>query len=435
MDHEVKEIELPNGAKSLLVDVKGAKVMRLSLSFMGGELMCPPDKPEIAHALEHMVLKANRTYREEKDFVMEICKNGADVNAATGAYSIEYTAACADFEWRRILELLASGIADPLFSPAHFKTEMKVISEELTGDLDDYAGMAWAAVDKEARPGGHLPEERVKLLDNVTLEDLKRFYGRTHSTANMRFVAVGDLGGKERDIERIVGRIELKADGRRFKRVEKPFRPVGGPIALDRPAAGKTYFQFWSAKADGGRLSLEERVCLNVLYDILIGYGGAYLASRINGQARDRGLTYGIDCNWVGLGSGYARFYGSVEKANAGALFELIASEIRKILDGGLDEKEIEAAKRRFNGILRRRELNTSRLLSHYGIYADLDDDENCEDYDADMKLLPTIGKEQVLRTCRLLFSGRNWYLGLVGPSVSPEAAKLHEIIGGAFKA
>ena len=36
MDYRVKEVELANGAKGLLVDVKDAKVMRFSLGFMGG---------------------------------------------------------------------------------------------------------------------------------------------------------------------------------------------------------------------------------------------------------------------------------------------------------------------------------------------------------------------------------------------------------------
>ena len=119
---------------------------------------------------------------------------------------------------------------------------------------------------------------------------MKRFYARTHFAANMRFVVVGDLTGKEKALKAILAGLELgEGAGQRFGRIHPPFRPVEAPITVDNRAAGKMYFELKVAKDDSRPLSAEERVSLSVVHELLIGSGGYSLASRINGQAREKG--------------------------------------------------------------------------------------------------------------------------------------------------
>ena len=59
MRHTVTEVELNNGAKGLLVHIPNASVMTFDINFRAGEYLVEPDKWEVPHLMEHVVLGAN----------------------------------------------------------------------------------------------------------------------------------------------------------------------------------------------------------------------------------------------------------------------------------------------------------------------------------------------------------------------------------------
>ena len=115
MRHTINEIILKNGAKGLLIHIPNASVMTFDINFRAGEYLVDPNKWEVPHLMEHVLLGAKELIPRSRDFQAELEKNGAYSNAATGVYDITYEAECADFEWDRVLGLLLIAITKPLF--------------------------------------------------------------------------------------------------------------------------------------------------------------------------------------------------------------------------------------------------------------------------------------------------------------------------------
>ena len=115
MKHTVELVELTNGAKGLLIDVPDATVVTFDLNFRAGDYLAPKGKWDTAHVMEHLVLGANARYKKSRDYSREFSKNGAYNNASTGTYHMSYIAECAEFETKRILDLLCLAVEAPLF--------------------------------------------------------------------------------------------------------------------------------------------------------------------------------------------------------------------------------------------------------------------------------------------------------------------------------
>ncbi len=74
MNFKVDEIELKNGAKGLLIDIANTKAMHFNLSFRAGDYLCPKEKEQTAHVLEHMMFKANEVYHDQKYSTTNLAK-------------------------------------------------------------------------------------------------------------------------------------------------------------------------------------------------------------------------------------------------------------------------------------------------------------------------------------------------------------------------
>src|SRR6476661_4026506 len=131
MKHTVTEITLKNGARGLLVHVPGASVLTCDINFRAGEYLVDPEKWEVPHLMEHVLLGANELIPKARDFQSVLEQNGAYSNASTGVYDITYQGECADFEWDRVLGLLLVAITKPLFLKEEFQAEFGNVQEEM----------------------------------------------------------------------------------------------------------------------------------------------------------------------------------------------------------------------------------------------------------------------------------------------------------------
>ena len=138
MKHTVTEVKLKNGAKGLIIHIPNALVMTYDINFRAGEYLVKPEKWEVPHLMEHVLLGANELIPKARDFHAELEKNGAYSNASTGVYDINYEAECADFEWLRVLSLLLIAIAKPLFLEDEFKAEFGNVQEEMSARSNNH---------------------------------------------------------------------------------------------------------------------------------------------------------------------------------------------------------------------------------------------------------------------------------------------------------
>lgn len=371
---------------------------------------------EIAHVVEHLAFGANAKYNSEQAFETEFTKNGAYHNAWTSDCSVCYESECADFEWERILALQQVAIAHPKFNEEELKSEKGNVKAELTGYMNEYARLLWPRLQQVV--GEDVPDlqERIKTIANIELKDIREHYRRTHTAHNMRFIIAGNLKHRRRKIIQMLNDWELKP-GKRF---EIPYDELhaSAPVLIRRKDASNITFVFsWLVPR---KLNPSEVYAMNCLNHILNGT----MSSKIFGQARKRGLVYGMGSD---LSNSWHNaswdFDGEVNAESATSLFELIRGEITKVLAGEIKDNDITAAKSYATGRYQMGAQTVNQISDYYadGYFTN----GTLENYDKMPIFIRDINKETMVELAReFIGSGLN---ALVTVS-SVEKAQINEL-------
>jgi predicted Zn-dependent peptidase len=360
-----------------------------------------------------------------RDFQAEIEKNGAYSNASTSVYDITYEAECADFEWERILELLLVSITEPLFLKEEFQAEFGNVREELTARANNHFRHLSLALRESYGFLAKTDQERLRLMKNVKLKDIREHYESTHTSSNMRFVISGNITPKRREaIEAMLTGVNLpKGKGRIELPDERPTR-LERPLYIHNPTVKNIYFYidtFMRRRLDDAELD-----ALNLSNTMLT----ETLHSKILGTARERGLVYGMSS-----GVGQAKlnsnwwFGAQVSPKNAAALFEIVVTELEKIFAGELSKADIEAAQQYALGRFQRGAQTVSGTANGYsGRYFF---DETVDDYYAVPKRIKAITREAIVEVAREMFKEQLWGFGSLGNVGEDTAVGLQDHISG----
>ena len=339
MKHSIEEVQLKNGASGLLIDAPSAGVMNFRIIFRAGnKFVKKPEIYEVAHLMEHMAFGRNAEFKDEQAYESEFTKNGAYHNAWTSDYFIAYEAECADFEWQHILQLQELAIAKPKFNEEELASEKGNVRSELTGYQNDYSRLIWPKLQQELGDKVLTYSERLKTINNIELKDVREHHRRTHTAANMQFIITGNLRGRKKKIIQMLEAWDLKPG----EKLETPISDYSGidPVLIRRKDAANVCFGF--SFIIPRALEPKEQYAMSCLNHILNGT----MSSKIFGAARKRGIVYGIGSNidydkW----SSTWDFDGEVNHENAAELFDLIAVELAKVINGDITESEINAGK------------------------------------------------------------------------------------------
>lgn len=421
MKHTVHEITLANGAKGLLINIPEATVMSFEFNFRAGEYLVERDIWEAPHIMEHLLLGANEHIPRARAFQAEFEKNGAYCNASTGTHDIIYEAECADFEWQRILDWLLIAIAEPLFLEDEFKAEFGNVREELTARSNNHFRHLSVALREAYGFYSVTDQERLKLMNNVTLDDIKTHYKNTHTTSNLRFVIAGKITQTRRkQIKENLASMTLpKGRGRKELPDETP-RSLSAPMTIRNKTVDNYYFYFDTFVRR--RMDDNELAAMSLLNSMLT----ETLYSRILGTAREHGLVYSMSS-----GVGYDRmstnwwFGAQVRPDNAHALFDIMTKELSEIFQGKLTKEEIDMAKQRRLGGYQRSYQTVAGLAGYYSAPYFFDD--HYIDYHTLPERIKSVTKTQIVTAAKELFSEQVWGLGVLGNPEKGEVETLTE--------
>jgi len=409
MKHTVSEITLSNGGKGLLVYVPGATVMTFDINFRAGEFLVDPEKWEIPHLMEHVLLGANELIPKSRDFQAELEKNGAYSNASTSVYDISYEAECADFEWARVLNLLLIAICRPLFLEEEFKAEFGNVQEEMASRANNHFRRLSLEMRKQLGLLVKTDIERLKLMHNVTVDDVKQHYLRTHTTKNMRFVIAGDINNKRKDhLVNTLEQIELPKNGQRFRLPKEYPKKLDRPVYINNNTVENLYFYIDTFRKT--RLSDDDTDALNLVNTLLT----ETLYSKILGKARERGLVYGMSSGLSQTRDVSNWWFGAqVSDKNASAFMNIISYELAKVMQGHISPEEIEATKQYSLGRFQRSEQTVGATAAGYsGRYFF---DGIIEDYYHIPHRIEAVTKEAVVEVTRQMFKDDLWGYGVLG--------------------
>jgi predicted Zn-dependent peptidase len=421
LKHVVSETILDNGVRGLLIHIPNAQVMTFDLNFRAGEYLVPPQKWEVAHLMEHILLGANEQFAKARDFQAEIEKNGAYSNASTSVYDINYEAECADFEWQRVLDLLLLSITKPLFLKEEFLAEYGNVREELTARANNHFRHLSLALREEYGFLARTDQQRLKLMHNVKLKDVKAHYEATHISKNLRFVIAGNITPKRREaIENVFANIALPEGLRRFALPDEQPHSLIKPLYIHNQTVKNIYFYIDTFM--NRRLTDPETDALNISNTILT----ETLHSKILGKARERGLVYSMSS-----GVGQAKlnsnwwFGAQVSPKNAHALFEIVVAELQDVFNGNLSKEDLESAQQYALGRFQRGAQTVGGTSSGYsGRYFF---DEVVEDYYLVPQRIKAITRDSVVAVVRDMFADGTWGVGALGNAGEEFAIKLQE--------
>src|SRR3989344_4127603 len=362
MKHTVHELKLSNGARGLLINVPDASVMTFEFNFRAGEYLVAHNKWETPHLMEHLLLGANKLIPKSRAFQAEFEKNGAYCNASTSSYDITYEAECADFEWDRVLDLMITAITQPLFLQEEFDAEFGNVREELAARSNNHFRHLSLALRKEYGFVVATDQERLKLIDNVKLADIRRHYKNTHTTSNLRFIIAGNLDVKRRkSVRGLLEKLSLPTGPGREELPDETPHMLAEPLLINNKTVDNLYFYLDTFMLR--RMRDPEADALNLINTMLT----ETLYSRILGTARERGLVYS-------MGSGYGQtrdtsnwwFGAQVTPSNIHALFDIMVNELKNISRGKLGEDDVQADKQYLIGRYQRSGQTVGGTMAGY---------------------------------------------------------------------
>ncbi len=421
MKHSVEEIQLSNGIRGLLIDVPSASVMNFDIEMRAGHYLVPKKKWETPHIMEHMVFGANKAFPSSRTFCADFEKNGAYNNASTDVISLHYLAECADFEWERIMKMLLLSVSQPLFLESEFKSEYSNVREEMIGRSNNNYRYLFQ---KMAMSTGYISmtdKERVKLMGNVNIDDIRNHFLRTHSTDNLRFIICGNLARRKGKIIKHLEAIKLPR-GQRFAYPKQHLKSLKDVLYVRRTNVKNVYFSLDTFINE--EISREQERALSLL-DVILGEREDSL---LYGQAREEGLIYHVDVSHLtGLDNVNWGVSGQVSVDNAKDMFALIERQISKVCEGDITSQNVNSARDYYIGALQMSVQKISRLSALYARRYFLD--EQIRNFNDVADELQGIDKDDIVAVANRLFASRIWALGVLGSSGVAHARSLREIV------
>jgi predicted Zn-dependent peptidase len=426
MKHVVEEVVLKNGAKGLLVHVPDATVLDVYLNFRAGEYLVEREKWEAPHLMEHVLLGANDIYPRARDFQAIVEQNGAYSNASTDVYDIIYETECADFEWERVFKLLILAIEHPLFLQEEFDAEFGNVREELSARANNHYRQLGANTRKAYGLVAETDRERLDLMQNVKLEDVREHYRRTHTTDNMRFVVAGNINKRKGSITQMLENIDLPR-GERFAMPDEIVRLPKKPVCIPNDTVDTIYFYIDTFM--NRRLDEHEVDALGLVNAILT----ETLYSKILGTARERGLVYGMNSGYQQIKLSSNLWFGSqVSVTNAPALFDIVTEQLSNLFRGELAEADIAAAQAYSLGRYQRSAQTVAATAAGYtGRYFF---DEFIDDYYEIPERIKAVTKQSIVDITRAMFADGVGGLGVYGKVTSEIAAQMDNQIASLWK-
>lgn len=221
MKHDVREVELDNGFRALLMERHALPVVASIVWYQVGSRDERTGETGLSHFLEHMMFKGTDCYAKGEIDLLTSKMGGAN-NAFTDSDVTAYHFALASDRWETALEIEANRMRNCSLDESEFEAEKSVVLEELAmGEDDPWRSLLQAAetLTYQVHPYHHPVigwREDLERLDVATMRD----YYRRHYGPNRAFlVVVGDFDA-----------------GRTARRVKDLFGPIPPEaVARERP--------------------------------------------------------------------------------------------------------------------------------------------------------------------------------------------------------
>ena len=199
-DMSVKQYTLNNGLKLIVKEVKDITAVYIIAGFKVG-MYCyePRNKVNISHYVEHMLFKGTEK-RKVGEIAKEIERMGGYLNGFTADWGTAYLMQVPFDKVEYALEINADAVMHSTFPENEVIKEKEVILHELKGWLDDpYSFLFHRLLELVFEVHNYgIPHESLLIShNNLTREDLVKWYRKYYKPNNMVLVVVGNVNSDD----------------------------------------------------------------------------------------------------------------------------------------------------------------------------------------------------------------------------------------------
>lgn len=236
----VRERELPNGLRVLVLEDHKAPVAVLQLWYRVGSRNERPGYTGLSHLLEHMMFQGTKKLGPE-EYSRIVRRNGGEDNAFTMRDATVYFASIASDRYDVVLSMEADRMRHLLLREEAFETERSVVEEERRLRNEDRpAAELFELLSATAYLAHPYQWPVIGWRDDIgkaTVEDLREYYRSYYGPANAFLVVVGDVRADDvfRKVRRLFGRLEGPEEVPPVRAVEPP-QEGERRVELGRPA-------------------------------------------------------------------------------------------------------------------------------------------------------------------------------------------------------
>lgn len=361
---DIQHWETSNGARVLFVETHQIPMVKIEVGFDAAGARDPAGKQGLA-SLVNALMDDGAAGMDEEAIAEQLASVGADYGgqSARDTAVLELRVLSEPKMMAPAVDVFSKIIGKPDFPVQAFERERRrtlVGIEQGKQSPRDVASRAFYSRLYPDHPYGHMPEGDEDSVKRITRDDLVAFHRRYYTAANADVVIVGDLdrarAGKLS--EQVVG---LLPRGHKAP----PLPPVEGPakgVEVDEPFPSQQTHLLLGQP--GVTRDDPDYVPLYVGNHIL---GGNGLISLLAQNIReDKGLAYSVYSYFVPMSRPGPYLVGlQTRNAQAGKARELALQTVRRFIEQGPTEEELQAAKNNIVGGFPLRIDSNEKIADH----------------------------------------------------------------------
>ncbi|WP_199899343.1 M16 family metallopeptidase [Sneathiella glossodoripedis] len=407
---EIKEIQTPGGIKAWFVEEKTIPILNMEVIWKGGGSAVAKEKSGLARLMA-ATLDEGAGDLDSKAFQKKLSDLSVSLSFDAGKDTFRGSLKTLSKNAEQAFELFGLAVNAPRFDEEaveRIKGQLLVGLNRQLSDPNDLAGDAWFELAFSGHPYAIPTEGTLETVPNLTPADLKSFQKNQLARDNMVIAVIGDISEADlvQYLDAAFASLPAKASLPKVERVKKLGGPANKIIPMDIPQSVIVF---------GGDGVLRDDPDYYAAYVLNYILGGGGFESRLYREIREkRGLVYSVysylspfeeaGVHLGGLGTG--------EKTTIEAI-ELIRSELTKIRQNGVTERELEAAKKYLNGSFALRLSSNARIA---GIMASMQFSNLSMDYlDERSALINAVSLEDIKRVAKRLMDPDRLLLTIVG--------------------
>lgn len=410
---EIQEVTSESGVTAWLVEDYTVPIVAVRFAFKGGSTQDPQGLDGITGLMTGLFDEGagdldSDAFQERLDEV------GAEMGFNATRDTLYGNMRMLAEERENAFELLRLALTAPRFDQEPLDRIRAQIGTGIISDMRDPNSLgqdAFARALYGDHPYARRADGTIESLAAVTQDDLRALHQRTFARSNLNVAVVGAIDAEtlKMELDRVFGGLPAEARLEEVAQVEpKLDQQVDYAYPLPQSSIQLVY--------PGIQRDDPEFFAAFLMNHIL---GGGTFSSRLFNEVREkRGLTYGIGS---GLSSGdYANslMIGTSTRADrAGEALQVIRDTIRQLLDEGVGEEELAAAKTYLIGAYAINNLDSSSAVAR--TLVELQRDDRGIDYiNRRAALIDAVTADQVEAAARRLLSAEPAVL-VIGPEAA----------------